>query len=73
MSSRMCRGNKISLTLFGASSPDYHPCRSEDSCLPQQPIISIQKDDIFHVQNFSRAGYVSKQDQKDRLNWMDPR
>ena len=27
MSSRMCRGNKISLTLFGASSPDYHPCR----------------------------------------------
>ena len=26
MSSRMCRGNKISLTLFGASSPDYHPC-----------------------------------------------
>ena len=26
MSSRMCQGNKISLTLFGASSPDYHPC-----------------------------------------------
>ena len=26
MSSRMYRGNKISLTLFGASSPDYHPC-----------------------------------------------
>ena len=26
MSSRMCRGNKISLTFFGASSPDYHPC-----------------------------------------------
>ena len=26
MISRMCRGNKISLTLFGASSPDYHPC-----------------------------------------------
>ena len=24
-SSRMCRGNKISSTLFGASSPDYHP------------------------------------------------
>ena len=26
MSSRMCRGNKILLTLFGASSPDYQPC-----------------------------------------------
>ena len=32
MSSRMCRGNKISLTLFGASSPDYHPCCSLKKC-----------------------------------------
>ena len=22
----MCRGNEIPLTLFGASSTDYHPC-----------------------------------------------
>ena len=27
---RMCRGNQIPLTLFGASSPVYHPCVRPD-------------------------------------------
>ena len=40
MSSRMCRGNKISLTLFGASSPDYHPWTRSDT---NQPVQSQKK------------------------------
>ena len=39
MSSRMCRGNKISLTLFGASSPDYHPCSLISSIMA--PVMTI--------------------------------
>ena len=50
MSSRMCRGYKISLTLFGASSPDYHPCCSGIEMHPKsvnQSITITQSDQLL--------------------------